>query len=620
MVRSQVAPMKSALNSLQHVLVVITTLTVVMTFDGHIVAKSELDTLGGDSSEPTQIINTATSESALPSRIEDLKIPDEPFARNAAIASWILELDEQKVSDWLSQSTTTTWEVSQRTRVLIQSLLARRLTTSDPTQALEFALARVEPVRSTLLKAVLDEWATRDLNATIEQVKNLNFWAHRRLNLLENIFAVNGELSDDEEQKILQDFRDEENLTNYFLGLQRIRQVVNPKAEWYQTLKVAHTQPKVYEDLIPIAQAWIGKSGGSVLDEINNSIKNYGIRKQVLTRTLTSLAASEPEQALDYLVRNDLPNEHQILNDIVYTWAKYGDAIEALKTVHALPDSQLRKELENRIALIWMGVDLYSHFGDDLHSDPMILLNNLDQVPPTLRGEISGTAIGRLVWSESPSQAVEQVLLLDPELQLNAAKVLVAEWIRKDQSSCIEWVLSNPDSESLRNKLYHTVSWRLLDLEELELAFQLARKQPIPDHGFGLEGDLFADIATRDLKLAQELLPNVREGKTMVTAYVGIGTEMLRRGKREEVIKLGTELPTNDRLLYYTRVSFPWAQSNPAGLLNAIEEFPSAAIRSYVALTHIYWNNSTNYFTTEQLKVLEQHLGKSERQYLEENR
>ncbi|MXZ56258.1 MAG: hypothetical protein F4Z14_08835 [Gammaproteobacteria bacterium] len=565
--------MKSALNSLRNILVVIATLAVVIPLEEEGVLPSKLDTRGENTSLSSQFKNVASRESALPLRIEDLEIPDEPFARNVAIASWILELDEQKLSDWLSQSTEATWKVPQSTRDRIQTLLVQRLAANNPEQALAFALARVDPIRKQLLNTVFSEWGTRDLSTAIEQIKSLDIWAYGRLDLLRTIVADNDELNDDDKRQIINDFRYEENLPDHALDSEKRDRVEEPKEEWYKTLKLAQTQPQAYDDLIPIVQVWIDESGISVLDEINDSIANYGHRKKVLTEALIWLAKSQPEQAFDYALKHDVPDKKLTLDEIVRTWAKYGDAIEALRKVHGLPYSQLRRELENRGTMVWMGIDWKYHFVSS-RSEPMKLLDNLHQLPTSLHEAVSVQAIERLVWAESPARAVELVFQLNENLQLNAARALVEEWARRDLNACVEWVLTSPDSKDLRNKLYHTLAWKLLDKGEPELAFQTGLRQPIPYHGFGLEGDLIRDIASDDLSLALELLPNVREGKTQMNAYVSVAEELLNRGQTEDAIDLGTDLKSNDHYSYYLRLSWPWAQSDPKGLINAFQRFP----------------------------------------------
>ena len=619
MLQFQVAPLKSALNSLRNILVVIATLAVVIPLEEESVEQSKLDTGGENSSLSSQYKNFASRESTLPLRIEDLKIPDEPFARNVAIASWILELDEEKLADWLFQSTEVSWEVSQSTRDRIQTLLVQRLATNNPEQALAFALARVDPTRKQLLNTVFSEWGTRDSSTAIEQVKSLDIGDWGRLDLLESIVAVNDELDDDEKRLIIDDFREAANLPEYISESEKRERVEEPKKEWFKTLKLAQSQPKAYENLVPIAQVWIDESGIRVLDEINDSIANYGHRKKVLTEALIWLAKSQPEQAFDYALKHDVPDKKLTLNEIVRTWAKYGDGIEALRKVHGLPYSQLRRELESRGTMVWMGVDtrLYYLLSEP---EPMKLLDNLHLLPASLHTEVSARAIESLVWAESPARAVEMVFQLNENLQLNAARALVEEWVRRDLNACVEWVLSSPDSKDLRNKLYHTLAWKLLDKGERELAFQVGLRQPIPYHGFGLEGDLMRDIASDDLALALKLLPDVREGKTEMNAYVSVAEELFSQGKTEEAIDLGTDLKSNDRYSYYLRLSWPWASSDPVGLLSAIQQFPGVRVRSYVARQQIFWNHSTNYFTDNQLQTLETYLNEGDKIFLHENR
>lgn len=619
MLQFQVAPLKSALYSLRNILVVIATLAVVKPFEEESVVQSESDSGGENSSLSSQFKNVGSRESALPVRIEDLEIPDEPFARNVAIASWILELDEKKLSDWLSQSTEVTWEVSQSTRDRIQTLLVQHLATNNPEQALAFVLACADPIRKQLLNTVFSEWGTRDLSTAIEQAKSLDIGVYERLVLLETIVAVNDELDEDEKRQTIDDFREEEILPDYTSDSEKRERVEEPKKEWYRTLRLAQSQPNAYDNLVPIAQVWIDEAGVSVLDEINDSVINYGLRQQLLTQALSWLANSQPEQAFNYALKHDFPGKNFTLNEIVRAWAKEGDAIEALNMLHELPNSQLRRELVDQGTMVWMGIDRRLYYLPS-EPEPMKLLDNLHLLPASFHREVSARAIESLVWAESPARAVEMVFQLNENLQLNAARALVEEWARRDLNACVEWVLSSPDSKDLRNKLYHTLAWKLLDKGEREFAFQVGLRQPIPYHGFGLEGDLVGDIASDDLSLALELLPNVREGRTQMNAYVSVAEEMFNRGKTEEAIDLGSDLEPKDHYHFYLRLSWTWAQSNPKEFLEAIEQFPGATVRSYVARQQIVWHHLNEYFTTNQLQTLDTYLNEDDRKFLEENR
>ncbi|MXZ43600.1 MAG: hypothetical protein F4Z01_01270 [Gammaproteobacteria bacterium] len=611
--------MKSALHILQYALLVIAALVVATYLNGQNVAQSKSDSRGENSSRSSQIVKTASRAATHPVRIEDLEIPDEPFARNVAIASWILEIDENRLSDWLSQSIEATWKVPQSTRDRFQTLLIQRLATSNPEQAIAFALARADPIRTELLNAVFSEWGMKELSTAIERVKILDIEVFERLDLLETLVDVNDELDDEDKRQIIDDFRDEENLSDYALDSVKRERVEKPKEEWYKTLKLAQTQSKTYDDLVPIAQVWIDESGVSVLDEINDSVTSYGLRKELLTQALTWFANSQPEQAFNYALTHDFPGKNFTLNEIVRAWASEGDAVEALQTLNGLPNSQLRRELVDRGTMVWMGIDWKLYYRR-YEPEPLKLLDNLHLLPASLHSAVSATAIESLVSAESPTRAVEMVFQLDETLQLSAARALVEEWARRDLNACVEWVLSSPDSKDLRNKLYHTLAWKLLDEGEPELAFQVGLRQPIPYHGFGLEGDLMGDIASDDLSLALELLPDVREGTTQMNAYVSVAEELFNRGKTEEAIDLGTDLESKDHYHYYLRLSWTWAQSNPKEFLEAIEQIPGTAVRSYVARQQILWHHLNNYFTTNQLRTLDTHLNERDRKYLEENR
>ncbi|MCY3626745.1 MAG: hypothetical protein F4039_02855 [Gammaproteobacteria bacterium] len=109
----------------------------------------------------------------VPDHIVDLELPDQLFDLKVAITSWVSVLEREQILDWLNQSTQKDWQVSVQIRTELQTALVQKLMQSSLHQALEFALARLEPVRSTLGSLVLFEWASTDLEGAMDSVKSL---------------------------------------------------------------------------------------------------------------------------------------------------------------------------------------------------------------------------------------------------------------------------------------------------------------------------------------------------------------------------------------------------------------------------------------------------------------
>lgn len=557
----------------------------------------------GSASDPT----TTTD---LPDRIADLYIPTQPFERNASFASWILEIREDKVTDWLRQTTQPDWHVSSKVRREIQTLLVRKLATTKPAKALTFSLGRIGSVQSSLISAVFQEWAQLDLNDALEHASALHnigiddYWA------VNAILDARPDLTPEQRREI--EVRFEFGFGDHELDYDSLiqEQIKSPKKAWYAMLEQAEPNVRHYGELAEVATSWIAIDGTSVLIEINSSLTNNLIRKNVLLRTLKNLVDTLPQQAFETALNLQFPGRNAALRDMVGEWAD-DDPISAFNAVSVLPRTPFRKALEARILDEWTGKFPWPVGYGRNDVDPQVMLDSLDQLPVSMRGEVSSTAIGRMARDSSPAQAADRVLQLDPSLQPAAARVLVEQWVKKDQAAVVEWVSTHPEIEAFRSTLLNALAWALVD-NDARLAFDVALKQPIPYHGFGLEGEIVADIAGDDIALALQLLPYVREGTTQVNAYLSVATRLLRKNRTKKIIELGTQLTGPSRRGYFTRISMEWARKDPQGLIGTISEFPSIEIRTFIATVQYHRADSTSIYTEEQRESLRAYFSTEE--------
>lgn len=575
-----------------------------------VVALVTLPLLAENSKQRISSTSDPLTTTDLPDRIADLYIPTQPFERNASFASWILEIEEDKVADWLRQTTQPDWPVSPTVRREVQTLLVRRLAATQPEKALAFALDRVGSVQSSLISAVFQEWAQLDLDDALEHASALNnigiddHWAGKA------ILDARPDLSPEQRRKIEVRFEFEfgEHELDYDSLIQE--QIRSPKMAWYAMLE--HSEPNVrhYSELAAVATTWIGIDGTGVLHEINSSLKNELIRKNVLLRTLKNLVDTQPQQALATALKLQFPGRNAALLDMVGEWAD-DDPIAAFNAVAVLPRTPFRKALEARILDEWTGKYPWPVGLSRNDVDPQAMLDSLDQLPKSVRGQVSSTAIGRMARDSSPAQAADRVLQLEPRLQPAAARVLVEQWVKKDQAAVVEWVSTHPELETFRGTLLNALAWALVD-NDARLAFEVALKQPIPYHGFGLEGEILADIAGDDITLAMELLPYVREGTTEANAYLSVAKRLLRKNRTTEIVELGKQLTESSRRGYFIHISTDWARKDPQGLIDAISGFPSIEIRTFIATLQYHSTDSTSIYTEEQRESLREYFSTKE--------
>ena len=561
-----------------------------------------------------------TTLNHLPDRIEDLDIPDAPFERNLAFSSWVHELDENKIGDWLAQSTQVSWKVKPKTRTDFQALLVRRMAEINPEHALEFALKRIEPNRSTLMDIVFFEWAQDDPDGSTERVKSLPYLDQR--DMLDSVFAAREELSQDQQWEVTQELGLGSRWILQRLGPHRgwghdvfpsashIEPLVgdsleNPRQVWYDVIERAQPNSVHYDDLATVATEWIDESGIGVLEEVKTSLPSYEQRKYILERTLMRLVSTSPQEAFDYAVEHHFPGRNQTITSMVIRWAQM-DPVAAINRVHNLSSSGFRRKLERYVLEEWLQKD--PHTGQ-LEGDPKLILEKLHLIPEALRGDASAVAIKRMISTTSPRETADAVLRLSEESQFKAALSLVETWSHRDREGVIEWINSTPEVENIRNELLLTVA-RSLVRRETKLSFEIARDLPTPKHGFGPEGEIVSIIARYELDTAMDLLSQVREGKTKLNAYVSVATELLLDGRAKESLDLGSQLTEvgGSTFTYYLRVGAAWAQFDPQDLVESLKHFPTAEIRSLVAAHQVRWNTSTRFFSEQQVQSLRRYI------------
>ncbi|MYI76377.1 MAG: hypothetical protein F4077_01210 [Gammaproteobacteria bacterium] len=254
---------------------------------------------------------------------------------------------------------------------------------------------------------------------------------------------------------------------------------------------------------------------------------------------------------------------------------------------------------------------------------PQQLLSNLELIPPEHQKDASRHAIRKLA-STSPSEAAKYVLQVsDYSTQLSVASTLVQDWSYQDAGAAKDWVYGLPESEPLRTALIQPLIQALVYTDPRE-AFQLALDQPINEqrddlHSVrGFEVLILSTIAFNDLDLAIELLPQVRDrGQSKVLAYSTIAASLIQRGKTQQAMDLGNQLPRQQQTQYYRHLASRWMMQDPKGLLKAIEEFPTNETKSKVALQIHMVNNMMQKYSDDELASVDKYFTEEDRKNLE---
>lgn len=548
------------------------------------------------------------SITSVSANINELVFPEQAFDRKAAMLSWIALLSEDQILSWLEQSSDPSWNVSTEILNEFQSTLLQKLTITAPQKAVAFAWTHDEQRRDALASVVFLAWASTDLDGAITHVMQLDEQEARHF--LPTILRAREDLSFDRQREIAKELGDENfAFFNHFRNL-AIDGDKKPEETWYEIINIANrenAQAVAGYALSEVAVAWVEKNGLEVLDEIVSSVSHATEYDLALTQILNALSEDQPEEIFDFALSILGDRAHDILqvSRVIYNWARR-DPKGVLAKAETLPASGLRRSLVWRAMWQWAA------------DNPRQILKQINLVPGEFQTQARLNAI-RSLTSSSPNEAAKFVLQeQDPDVRMTLANSLVSTWAYQDAEAAKDWVLGLPTSDPMRVALLHPLAMALVHTDPRE-AFKLARERPIEDNAslpypsMGYESSIIGMLAYQDVDLAIELLPQVRDqGKAM--AYSTVGNSLIRQGETRQAIDLANQLPKDEQTKYFRSVSSTWAWQDPQGLLNSLNELPSAEIRSRVALSTSMTNTTSKNYTDEEIARLEKYMTKEDRE------
>lgn len=544
------------------------------------------------------------SKSVFPQDLNDLELSESAYERRLKLSSWILKLNESQLIDWLERSSSSDWDVSQQVRKDFQSILLHTLTPYNPTAALDFTLARKDPVRFELLRRVFYEWAIVDLDSSVKHASDLP--QELSAFALYGIFEAQDSLSLDEHKAIALKIGNESYATTFHLQKFLDAPIDNPRETWHDAVVLAEPIHEHYQILAQIAVTWIEASGVEVLDEIISSVDDENMRASISLEVLRELALSVPDQAFAFALDLESKNREFVARSVIQTWAKL-DPHVALEAIKAIPPSQFRSDLEFSAVQQWV------------QRDPRDVLGRLREIPISVREDAISESV-YWIAQDAPAEAASLVQQLDKESQWNARAILMESWLTQDFEAAIDWAENSDSIDSeVRPYLLHDVAVKVLWIDPTR-AFQIARKVSLlAENEIGSEAMIIGRIAHSDLNLAQELLPQVRSGDTKTQAYVAVASELIVQGDTQAALNLGSQLPESDLDTFLIDLAQRWAFQDMTGLLAEMDSFPTAEIRSKIALTLTANAHSRDRFTDTQIEQLQNFLSSEDKATLENN-
>lgn len=386
-----------------------------------------------------------------------------------------------------------------------------------------------------------------------------------------------------------------------------IEEARHPEQSWNELAR--DPTRLTYENLrriTNIAEAWIKQIGVSAIPRIIETIEDQSLQDQLQYGLLQIAALKDAKSTFEYAIT--LPNSgftHPAY-PVLPIWAEK-DPMAAWERISILDTASEREDLTQELFSVWASIDTQS------------ITDSLGNFPNDVQDIARATLILYLI-NDSP----EAARAMYDEIENNrskeaAARTLAHSWSRKDGVAALDWVLTDPSTESQRPSLVHTII-SVMTNTNFQTAFEVARDQPlgvIGNEEIGLEATVIDMLTFQNLEEALKLLPLVREGPTKLTAYRNVGHSLIQNDRLDEALANGEEFSGEDQILYYTSIgSNVNVMRDPEAIFVRLDKLPSEMARSRIATTQIANNRRSKVYDDDQIDRLKEYLTDEDRDLL----
>ena len=344
--------------------------------------------------------------------------------------------------------------------------------------------------------------------------------------------------------------------------------LLNPKALWDSIL--GDPQNHEVHQLSRIAETRWETEGLQILDEIYaaplNRIDGDAVANTILSRAIDEDYATALRQALEL----EHANRFWVILRIAESWG-HDDPLAALAAIAkaGISSSFDRGRFEKAVIESWA------------QRDPEALMGKLDLLPSghRLLGEQSAL---EAIAQSSPRIAAEHLhTISNPVRTLALAKVVARSWVASNPDEALDWVNSVPLASLGIKREVQTVVLDELAKQDPSYALTLALDEPVDRRLGGLEFHVIKRVATTDVDLALQMLPEVRvHGSGYLDAYASVGQTLIQHRDYVRALELASQIDKWNQTSYYQRITHQWAKEDPVSLLEQMESFPSPEIRS----------------------------------------
>lgn len=489
---------------------------------------------------------------------------------------------------------------------VVHVAIVQRLTVLDPMIALDAFNGLSSDQGNEVLKALYREWSLKDLNQAVEHARSLDLESKNVV--VESMLQAREDLPPQQRREFAR------KLNSEWLAIEVIERdsetlpIQDPQREWSAFVRENAGSLGVPDDnqlrtMAHIARAWLLKDGIGAFEKITESLPNQSTWRKIAESVVQEIADSDPRRALELAVQVRSLGVVGTTRWAVAIWSK-NDPLAALGALSALESKYLRERLQDELLQSWA------------RTDARDLLNHAAGLPEQLQPLARKNALISLAYG-SPQDAAQMISQIEDRESLEeVANSIAISWSRSDISGVLDWIENEASVAHNKEALKVSALSGLASIDPQQ-ALQAALDQPLNETGIGPEARVIMGIALRDLDTAVSLLPQVREGKTRVSAYEGtiLALRSPMNNDRDRAVDLFIQLTKEEAIGRSDSITSSMVFGFPRELCDALDRIESMNLRRQLASQLLTYHDNDGTFSDEQVAVLQEI-----RQYGQESR
>lgn len=539
--------------------------------------------------------------------LEEIAQHESYFAQELALMRLVDVASTDELNDMLDQSENL---ASTSFQNIVRSVAIRKLATNAPKKALERISDWDTEVRTPLVTVVYQEWSVLDLEAAIAFMHDLDEPYQKAA--LQGIWDSWEEFGSERLEEIALEFGLEPITKDLLADSLGRKPIEHPKKAWDELLRtfpddLFEIEGSQLDFVAYVINANWERDGIKALRRLDKTLGDRPGRIRLMQAFLEHLADDNPEFALDVAIDLKRNKDDLMASVRLKLWA-HEDPIAALHASLRTKNKDLRKDFV-------MAYNLASA----PNAIPHLIIEELVGYSYEETSPILARTMHELSF-ENPELASKYLYLTeDHRTKLEMAEHIAETWFREDPRAAINWVKSDQEVKDIRDQLLKVVLKEMTYVDP-EQAFQISLDQSIDSSTIGPEAAVIKELAKIKLDKAMDLLPQVRNSATMLSAASSVGRRAIELGQSSAIPEIASNLGGSNQSEFYRSLLHVWASDDPQGLYDSLEILPTSELKNSAAVS-LYIKNEEGRGTTlndEQRRIVESYLTEEHRVQLSE--